>query len=183
MTTQDLKRRSLLLGKHLILRDATVDDSEFILALRTDPRKGKYLSKTDPSIDEQRNWMRVYSRRLDQAYFIIESRDEQMLGCIRMYNPNKEVFEWGSWVIVDGAAPFVALESALLVYQYATELGFKRANVDVKQENTTVWRFHETVFGARLVDEDEHDRFYVVDKDSIDRALKKHERLLTSRSS
>ena len=39
-----------------------------------------------------------------------------MLGCIRMYNPSRDSFEWGSWLIVSGALPFVALESALSMY-------------------------------------------------------------------
>ena len=36
-------------GRQLLFRDATVDDAAFILALRTDEKKGEFLSATVPA--------------------------------------------------------------------------------------------------------------------------------------
>lgn len=126
--------------------------------------------------------MRAYKTKTDQAYFIIEDKKAEKLGCIRIYSPSGDAFEWGSWLIVDGAAPYVALESALVIYAYARKLGFKKAKIEVRQENTSVWKFHENIFGAVLVDQNEIDRFYEVSDTLIDEKLSKYKRLLASKS-
>nr|WP_281388644.1 GNAT family N-acetyltransferase [Litorivivens lipolytica] len=162
------------------MRNAVISDSEFILSLRLDPDKGRYLSATVPSLVEQEAWMQKYEKSCDQAYFIIQSKDGRRLGCVRMYNPSGKSFEWGSWLMISGAPPFAALESALLIYRYAVDLGFEEARLEVRQDNVSVWKFHENVFGARLVDESERDRFYIVEKSMIKRVLRVHAKRLRS---
>ena len=176
----DLKKEKLLFSKNLILRDADETDSDFILSLRTDPVISKFLSQTSASIEHQISWMRSYKDRRDQAYFIIEDRASNKLGCIRIYNPTETSFDWGSWLIVEDAAPYVALESALSIYSYARRLGFLTAKIDVRKDNVTVWKFHENIFGAKLLRETDIDRFYEVTTEDIDMRLKKYQRLLIS---
>ena len=66
--------------------------------------------------------------------------------------------------MIDGQELRAAVESALLVYEYAFGvLGFTQAHFDVRQANTQVWKFHER-FGARLQSETELDRFYILPK-------------------
>lgn len=178
----NLKIESVLYSKNIKLRDATIEDSAFILDLRTDPNKNYHISKTVPSIHNQREWMVAYKSKEDQAYFIIENYQSDKLGCIRMYNPNELAVEWGSWLIVDGAPPNVALESALLIYDYAIRLGFKKVKIDVRQENESVWRFHEKVFSAKLISEDHINRFYEVNEISILKTLNKFNKFLRSRN-
>lgn len=176
----DLKKEKFLYSKNLILRDADETDADFILRLRTDPIKSKFLSQTSASIEDQIAWMKSYKDRKDQAYFIIEDRASNKLGCIRIYNPTETCFDWGSWLIVGGAAPYVALESALSLYSYARRLGFLTAKIDVRKDNVTVWKFHENIFGAKLLRENDIDRFYEVAAEEIDMRLKKYQRLLIS---
>ena len=176
----NLKKEKFLYSKNLILRDADETDAEFILRLRTDPIKSRFLSQISVSIDDQISWMKSYKNRKDQAYFIIEDRASNKLGCIRIYNPTGTSFDWGSWLIVEGAAPYVALESALSIYSYARRLGFSTAKIDVRKDNVTVWRFHENIFGANLVRENDVDRFYEVTSEEIDMRLQKYRRLLIS---
>ena len=173
-----MKTESILYTKNLILRDATENDSEFILKLRTDPKKAKHLSPTSTSLKDQVMYMKSYKTRTDQAYFIIENKNNEMLGCIRMYNPSRDSFEWGSWLIVSGALPFVALESALSMYSYAKRLGFRQAKVDVRQENINVWKFHENMFDAVLIKQDEFNRYYQIDQKMIDLNLERYKSLL-----
>ncbi|KAA6183973.1 WxcM-like domain-containing protein [Thiohalocapsa marina] len=48
------------------------EDATFILSLRTDEKKSRYLSTTAPDLDAQRSWLQRYATATDQAYFIIE---------------------------------------------------------------------------------------------------------------
>ena len=176
----NLKKEKFLYSKNLILRDADERDAEFILRLRTDPIKSRFLSQTSASIDDQITWMKSYKNRKDQAYFIIEDRGSNKLGCIRIYNPIETSFDWGSWLIIEGAAPHVALESALSLYSQARRLGFLTAKIAVRKDNVTVWKFQEKVFGAKLLRENDIDRFYEVTSKEIDMRLQKYRRLLIS---
>ena len=58
-------------GKTLIFRDATVAEAELILNLRTDEKKGRFLSATLNSLEAQQAWLRAYAASTGQAYFII----------------------------------------------------------------------------------------------------------------
>jgi len=46
-----------VLGKTLAFRDARVEDAAFVLSLRTDPEKSRYLSAATPDLDAQRAWL------------------------------------------------------------------------------------------------------------------------------
>lgn len=174
----NLKVENFLYSKNLILRDADEADADFILRLRNDPSRSRFISQTSNSIDDQISWLRSYKNKKDQAYFIIEDKETNKLGCIRIYNPIKTSFEWGSWLILEGAAPYVALESALSLYAYARRLGFLKAKIDVRKDNVTVWKFHENIFGAKLLRENDIDRFYEVNSEEIDKCLLKYRRFL-----
>src|SRR5258705_9704548 len=51
-----IQKASRILGNHLLLRDANAGDADFILQLRTDPRKRRYLSATSPDLARQIAW-------------------------------------------------------------------------------------------------------------------------------
>ena len=48
----------MLSTKNIKLELITEDDAEMILKLRTDPKLNKFLSKTDSSIEKQKEWIR-----------------------------------------------------------------------------------------------------------------------------
>ena len=41
----------------------TEEDAQFILDLRTDASKSRFISKTDYNIDVQKNWIKEYKKR------------------------------------------------------------------------------------------------------------------------
>lgn len=176
----DLKKSSLIIGKNIQLRDANVSDAEFILSLRTDQEKSKYLSVTNADVDAQKCWLHEYVRSASQAYFIIESLTGERLGTIRMYDPNENSFCWGSWIISKTAQRNVAIESALLVYIYGLVLGFTRAHFDVRKENTSVCKFHEG-FGAKKISENNLDHFYEIELESILQSINKYSKFLPAK--
>jgi RimJ/RimL family protein N-acetyltransferase len=136
-----------------------VADAEFILSLRTDVEKSRYLSAVSDDLDAQRGWLTAYSEAKGQAYFIIECRGEP-IGTVRLYDAQQDSFCWGSWILKEGRPKQAAMESALMVYSYALDdLGFRSAHFDVRRENERVWRYHERL-GAVRVRESEMDYFY-----------------------
>lgn len=139
-------------GATLTLRDARASDAAFIHALRTDAERARYLSPVPDEVRAQADWLRAYAGDESQAYFIVTDagRGGEPVGTVRLYGARGDAFSWGSWLLRPGAPQRCAIESALMVYDYACWLGFAQAYFEVRQENASVWRFHER-FGARRV--------------------------------
>jgi len=169
-------------GKTLTFRDAVTDDAAFILSLRTDAEKSRYLSAVSGELAEQQAWLERYARADDQAYFIIEFQDAP-IGTVRLYDAQGDSFCWGSWILAPGSPASAAMESALMVYAYAVDhLGFSAAHFDVRRGNERVWRFHER-FGAVRVAEIEQDFFYRLDCGAIAASRQRYRRFLDGRVS
>lgn len=161
-----IRKASIVRGDTLVFRDATPGDAAFILSLRTDAEKSRYLSATTSDQDAQRAWLERYAAGEGQAYFIIEYNNEPM-GTVRLYDAQGESFCWGSWILKDGRPRHAAMESALMVYAYAIDhLGFKACHFDVRKGNANVIKFHER-FGAQIVGETELDYLFSLSPDSI----------------
>jgi RimJ/RimL family protein N-acetyltransferase len=147
-------------GRSIDLRPAEADDAEFVLKLRLDPALNTHLSATTPALEPQREWIR--RARLDPAqyYFIIEDKQGQPVGTVRIYDLQPDSFCWGSWILQPGAPRKAAIESALLVYEFAFyRLGFARCHFDVRKQNTRVVDFHQR-FGAKIVGETADDHLF-----------------------
>lgn len=153
-------------NKKVRIRDVEVDDAEFILSLRLDDKKNKFLNKTENNLQKQIDYIKAYKKKNDEYYFIIENTDGEKLGTVRIYDIKGEDFCWGSWIIKDGAPMATAIESALLIYEYGFyTLGFNKVHFDVRKNNLRVRNFHEK-FGAKIVKEDDLDVFYSYDKET-----------------
>ena len=140
--------------RNLCLRLAEPDDAAFILELRLDASKSKYLSPVPNDLAAQRQWLIDYKYR-EQAgaeyYFVIESLAQEPLGVVRLYDFQGESFCWGSWILKPSAPALAAIESALAVYETAFgTLGFTRSHFHVRKGNDKVRDFHLR-FGAHIV--------------------------------
>lgn len=179
-----IRSAARLVGNKLVLREVETGDAAYILSLRLDPKKGAHLSPVDADVSKQVAWIERYKQGAGQAYFIICRKDEQggageAIGTVRLYNAIGDSFSWGSWIIADGAAPDVAMESALIVYQYALDhLGFRNSHFEVNKDNRTVWNFHERLFGARRVAEDDVEYRFEQDHEAIRAAMRRFGRFL-----
>lgn len=165
-------------GRTLVFRNAEITDADFILSLRSNSKKSRYLSQTSTEFSHQVAWLEAYAEKADQAYFIIETKESEPLGAVRLYDAQADSFCWGSWILKDGAPQSAAIESALMVYSYAIDhLGFCAAHFDVRKGNENVWRFHER-FGAERVGEAAIDYLYQIDPEKILAARLKYKKFL-----
>lgn len=174
---QRLWRPVKLTGKNLVFRQADPTDAEFILSLRTDPEKSKYLSKVSGALEDQVRWLIDCAGDASQVYFIIETLDGRRLGTVRLYDVLGDSFCWGSWILSGERPSGAAVESACMVYRYALALGFTRSRFDVRKGNESVWKFHER-FGAKRTGETELDYLYDIDKPAILDALERYRKQL-----
>ncbi len=153
----------LICGKNINLRTVEIEDAEFIFSMRQNQNKTKYLSKVTGTVESQKEWIKNYKQREEnkkEFYFVIESKDKEKLGLVRMYDFQDDSFCWGSWLIKEDAPKTTAIESALQIYEFGFyNLRFEKSHFDVRKGNEKVIAFHQR-FGAKIVDEDELDYFF-----------------------
>lgn len=171
-----IRKCKKIIGHRLELRNANLNDADFILSLRTNESKNKYLSPTSSSLSAQKDWLRSYEQNSGQAYFVIFHNDSPV-GTVRLYDQSGDSFCWGSWLISNSAPSFAGIESALIVYSYANVLGFKKSHFDVRKDNASVWRFHER-FGAIRSGETELDFLYSIFEDDILQSINRYRKFL-----
>lgn len=164
-------------GKQLVFRDAAVADAEFILSLRTDEQKARYLSATDADLGKQRAWMEAYAADDSQIYFVIANLAGAPVGTVRLYDRRGDSFCWGSWIKSDAAPSNFGIESAMMVYRYALHLGFRRAHFDVRRENASVRQFHLRL-GAVATGEDDDNVYFEMSHEAILHALDHYKKYL-----
>lgn len=128
------------------IRPAELEDSEFILALRSDLTLGRYLGSFSGGIEDQRKWMAAYMSRPDEYYFIIEYAGAPV-GTIGLYNFARDgngitEAEWGRWLVKRDSpvGPISVLHLFCTVFDV---LGIDRVFCQTVAENHSVVAFHD----------------------------------------
>lgn len=152
-----------LKSKTIYFRLVETGDAAFINELRVDKQYNQYLSQVDDDLSKQEAWISAYKKREkagEEFYYIIHRNiDSLPIGTVRIYDfiGDKDSFCWGSWILNENKTRYAALESALLVYDFAFgELGFKRCHMDIRKQNIKVIDFHKK-FGVKIVGETSED--------------------------
>ena len=157
----------MILGGNIDLRLVEIDDAEFILALRLDPELNQYLSPVENNLDKQREWIkkhRLYSR---DFYFIIQNKKQELVGTIRVYDVQGNVFCWGSWIIIPEARKYASFESVFLLYRFVFfGLGLDKTNFDVRKKNKKAVDFYQR-FGATIFGETDLDYLMTYTKNTF----------------
>lgn len=177
MSTPTIRQTDLIVGRTIKLRNVKIEDANFIVALRTNEKKGRFISTTSDNIRAQEKWIEGYLKSEGQAYFIITDLNDTPFGTVRLYDQQQDSFCWGSWILHEDAPAHFAIESALLVYYYALKLGFTSAHFDVRKGNFSVIRFHER-FGAVRQNDTDEDILFTLSKDSIQESMTKFKKYL-----
>ena len=150
----------------LTARCATPGDAGFILSLRRDPVKARFISPTPDDIEAQRDWIASDP----DIYLVFET--DRPIGTARLYEPRGMGHTWGSWILTPDRPSGSALHSALMVYLLSSELGFNFASFSIKKPNEQCWAFLETL-GAKLVGETDDSFLYQQDYVATERAIEK----------
>ncbi|MDD2450468.1 MAG: GNAT family N-acetyltransferase [Sulfurovum sp.] len=170
-----------LTGKNINMRTVTLEDAEFIYLMRQNQNKTKYLSKVTGTVESQKEWIKNYKEKEKEQkefYFVIESKSEEKLGLVRVYDFQDDSFCWGSWLIKEDAPKTTAIESALQIYEFGFyNLGFKKSHFDVRKGNNKVIAFHQR-FGAKIIHENELDYFFNFEKSDYVKIKEKYKRYL-----
>lgn len=168
---------------HIHFRLVDTNDTEFILSLRTDPQKSRFISHVRNDLDAQIRWINDYKEREKQGteyYFIIEDTHAEKIGTIRLYDFRGDSFCWGSWILKDDAPAYAAIESVLFVYEIGLyRLGFMQSHTDVRKDNHTVVTFLKN-FGAVITHEDELNYYFRMTRDIYETTKARYRRFLKS---
>lgn len=171
------------IARHIRFRLVEEDDAAFILSLRLDPEKNRFISPVEDDIEAQRNWILEYKKREqsgDEYYFIIESKDAEKLGTIRLYDFQGDSFCWGSWILKHDAPPYASVESVLSIYDIAFyTLGFMQSHTDVRKGNTAVKNFL-VQFGAVITGEDDLNTYFRMTRETYETTRGKYSRFLAN---
>ncbi len=170
-------------GVNLELRLVSLDDADYIHALRTDPKYNAHLSTVTGTAEDQRRWIETYKHRETEgreAYYVIERRrDGQRCGVVRLYNITSDRFTWGSWILDESKPPKAALESAVLIYDIGFRyLALTQAIFDVRKDNDRTLAFHRR-FGAVEIGDDDQNIFFVYSRDRFVDDRSRHMQILT----
>lgn len=161
-----LTTKNELNGKFINLREVELDDATFILSLRTDEKKSRYLNKTENDLQKQIDYLKRYKTLDNEWYFIIENKKHEPLGTVRLYNYNPPCYTGGSWLMKEGVQPEETLEGDLLFKKFAFEImQLEKSCFDVRKKNKKVVRYHQ-MWGATITGENDVDYFMELTKEN-----------------
>lgn len=157
----------LRLAEGIIQRFVTIEDAEFIYALRNDDNLGKFLSPTKGNVKDQESWIHGYKKREENSeefYFITESISGEKFGVNRIYNVSNDQFELGSWLFKKNCPPNVAILSDLAARDYGFDrLSFNQMVFEVRKQNKSVIRYHQ-LFKPEITHEDDLNLYFKLHK-------------------
>lgn len=163
------------------LRLVQESDAEFIIDIRTDSIKSKFISSTNSDIEEQKKWIREYKNREkdeEEFYYIAIDENDEKFATYRLYNKNNDSIEVGSFV----SKPFYkialnVIKVDIILKTYVFEvLGYNTLNFEVRKKNKSVISYHNK-FKPQLTKEDELNYYYKLEKDSFFANKNKFEKL------
>jgi RimJ/RimL family protein N-acetyltransferase len=164
-------RKNPIKSGNIVLDLVEVEDAEFILNLRLDADKNKFVSKVAPDLNKQIEYIKDSYDDPNQFYFIIKTLNDDKLGTIRVYDLKPNSFCWGSWIIINSRPSGTALQSAIMINNFGfNTLGFNNSHFDVRNENEKVINFHLRM-GAQITDENDLDTFFIYTKETFEKFL------------
>jgi RimJ/RimL family protein N-acetyltransferase len=151
-----LLKEQVVTGRYLNLRISRQQDAEFILQLRLNPQLNKFIGKTDPDVEKQRQWLQKSLDSNNDFNFIIEDKNSIPFGTIAVYNINYSdlTAEWGRWILQPFAPFCFPIESAVLLLYFAfRKLKLRKLHGGANNLNKHIVDFHKLYATVSLVDQ------------------------------
>lgn len=160
-------------GKYVNLREIQIEDAEFVLSLRCNEKKARFLHATENNLQKQIDYIKRYKTLKDEYYFIIENKKGEPIGTDRIYGIREDAFSGGSWLMVEGSDPYEVMEGEALIKKFGFEtLKFNKCYFDVRKGNKKVLKYHK-LLGSKIVGETDIDYLFEVYKDDYLKNVKK----------
>jgi hypothetical protein len=146
-------------------------DAEFIVRIRTDINKSRYISPTDKDLDKQKKWIKEYKNReanKEELYFIAIDENNVEFATYRLYNRTKKTIEIGSFISVPlYHNPINVIKVDIIMKAYIYDiLYFENLIFEVRKANISVVNYHKK-FGPTLINEDELNYYFSLNKKSF----------------
>lgn len=127
----------------LHIRLVREEDAEFIVALRTNPIKARYISATSNNVKDQENWIRMYKEREAKGrdYYFLYSYQGEKAGVNRIYEIEGNHFIHGSWIFLDQVHPYCALAAGII----AREIAFDKLGLEEEIDTAGVHKDNQSV--------------------------------------
>ena len=134
-------------------------DAEFIVKLRADEKRSRFIHETEADVEKQVIWIRKYKEREakgEEYYFIYEINGEPF-GVNRIYDRHEDHCTEGSWVCLPIEDSSKTIASALIIRDFIFEyFKFDYDFFNVSVGNNKVKKFHK-ISGATIIDQNEEE--------------------------
>lgn len=152
------------------LRLVEIDDAEFIVSIRNDEQKKRFISPSCTNIESQRAWLQDYKTREheDKEYYFIASENGVPFATYRGHPITEKIVTGGSWVTKPGYSKWLnSIKVDILMKELVfTEWGFEEARFDVRKENKSVVKYH-MLFNPAVIDETDLDIYFSLSKQNF----------------
>ena len=149
-------KEEVQIGKFMNLRIAREDDADFILSLRLNPLLNKYISKTDPSVEKQKDWLRDTYNKENDFMFIIEGKNSNKCGTIALYDIDYKTkrAEWGRLILEQDTLFSIPIEATIQLLNFAfNKLKLVELYGGANNENRSVVEYHKKYASVTAEDE------------------------------
>lgn len=153
-------------GVHCRLVNET--DASFIVKLRTDERRSRYIHATENDVETQIQWIRNYKLRENMGieYYFIYEVDGAPFGVNRVYDMHQDHCTEGSWVCLPLEDSSKTIASALIIRDIIFEVfRFEYDLFNVSVGNSKVKKFHK-ISGATIIEETPEEYLFKLTRES-----------------
>ena len=137
-------------------------DAAFIVQLRTDAKRSRFIHETDNDVNKQVEWIRNYKQREADGleYYFIYDIDGEPFGVYRIYEIYEDHCTEGSWVCLPIEDSSKTIASALIIRDLIFEyFAFDYDLFNVSVGNNKVKKFHK-ISGATIISEDPNEYLF-----------------------
>ena len=133
-------------------RLVSITDAAFILQLRTDPEKGRFLHQDNISVEEETKWIAEHKELEKEGleYIFIYSKNGVPFGMNRIYYMDEDdnIYTYGSWVCTPNTATEDVVASALIPRYIAFDLldkSLEYGRIGCHVDNKKVMKFNKMI--------------------------------------
>lgn len=140
----------------LKVRLVNENDAEFIVSLRSDPTKTKYMITLNNEVEAQRRWIQEYKKREKEGldyYLIYNNVEDNPIGLNRISHVNniEKTAVSASWITIEGL-----IYEPFLMQLILSEIAFNMLDIEkllgqIHIKNTKLLKFYK-LFDAKFKD-------------------------------